>query len=172
MSFDSQPVLQGKLIRLRPLREEDFQALYAVASDPKIWEQHPDSDRCQEAVFRGFFRDAMNSQSALIVFDIKDQQAIGSSRYHAYDQSKSVVEIGWTFLARSHWGGNYNREMKRLMLQHAFQQVEKVNFVIGDQNIRSQRAIEKIGGSYLETRTDNLGRAHFVYQITPITSQI
>ncbi len=151
MSFDLQPVLKGKLLELRPLRPEDFNDLYAVGSDPLIWEQHPIKDRYKEEVFKGFFREALESGGALIAIDSKDGQVIGSSRFHGYDKEKSEIEIGWTFLARSHWGGIYNREMKQLMLRHAFQFVNSVIFLVGPQNLRSQRAMEKIGGTFLDT---------------------
>src|SRR5437868_12095956 len=166
MSFDLQPVLKGELLGLRPLRPEDFHDLYAVASDPLIWEQHPIKDRYQEEVFKVFFREALESGGALIAIDSKTGQVIGSSRFYGYDEEKSEVEIGWTFLARSHWGGIYNREMKQLMLRHAFQFVNNVVFLIGPQNLRSQRAIEKIGGVRVGSRPDTTGRDSLVYQIT------
>src|SRR5215475_644069 len=105
MSFDFQPTLKGAILELRPLRADDFHDLYAVASDPLIWEQHPVRDRYNEEVFRGFFREALESGAVLIAIDSKDGQVIGSSRFHGYDEETSEVEIGWTFLARSHWGG-------------------------------------------------------------------
>jgi len=165
MSFDLQPILKGELLGLRPLRPEDFHDLYAVASDPLIWEQHPIKDRYQEEVFQGFFREALESGGALIAIDSKDGRVIGSSRFHGYDKEKSEIEIGWTFLARSHWGGIYNREMKQLMLRHAFQFVQSVIFLVGPQNLRSQRALEKIGGVRVGSRPDGAGRNSFVYQI-------
>ena len=118
-SFDMQPTLTGDLLELRPLREDDYPALYAVASDPLIWEQHPNSDRYQEEVFKAFFREAIASGGALVATDKRDGRVIGSSRYANHDPEKGEVEVGWTFLARSHWGGAHNREMKRLMLRHA-----------------------------------------------------
>jgi RimJ/RimL family protein N-acetyltransferase len=158
--------LKGDLLELRPLRAEDFEELYAVAADPLIWEQHPDSDRYQEDVFREFFRVAMASGGALAAIDVKDGRIIGSSRYHGYDEGKSEVEIGWTFLARSHWGGVYNGEMKRLMLDHAFRFVESVIFVVGPQNWRSQKAVEKIGGVRVGTRHEPNGRERVIFRIT------
>src|SRR5438876_4398756 len=142
MFFDLQAVLKGELLGLRPLRPEDFHDLYAVASDPLIWEQHPIKDRYKEEVFKGLFREALESGGALIAIDSKDGPVIGSSRFHGYDKEKSEIEIGWTFLARSHWGGIYNREMKQLMLRHAFQFVNSVIFLVGPQNLRSQWAME------------------------------
>jgi N-acetyltransferase len=164
--FDGQPVLQGQLVLLRPLQAADYQDLYAVAADPLIWEQHPARDRYQEAVFRRFFQEALESGGALIAIDRADSRIIGSSRFHGYDAANSAIEIGWSFLARSHWGGRYNREMKRLMLRHAFRFVNNVVFLVDYQNFRSQRAVEKIGGVLMGTRAGSSGREAFVYRIT------
>ena len=147
MSFDLQPILKGKLLELRPLRPEDFNDLYAVASDPLIWEQHPIKDRYKEEVFNAFFREALESGGALIAIDSKDGQVIGSSRFHGYDKEKSEIEIGWTFLARSHWGGIYNREMKQLMLRHAFEHMaaERVEFKTDRLNVQARHGLRNIG---------------------------
>ena len=169
MFFDLQPVLKGELLRLRPLRLDDFPSLFAVAADPLIWEQHPASDRYKEEVFKTFFREAMDSRGALIAADSKDGQVIGSTRFHGYNDEASEIEIGWTFLARSHWGGSYNREMKKLMLRHAFQFVNAVVFLVGPQNLRSQKALEKIGGVRVGSRRDGSGRDSIVYRITAST---
>ena len=145
MAFDLQPTLKSELIELRPLAPADWDELYAVASDPLIWEQHPERDRYEEDVFRVFFNGALESGGAFVIFDRKTQQMIGSTRFYGYDPEKSEIEIGWTFLARKYWGGRYNAEMKRLLLNHAFKFVESVVFFIGEDNLRSQKAIEKIG---------------------------
>lgn len=164
--FDLQPILKGDRLELRPLRKEDFHDLYEVASDPLIWEQHPVKDRYKEEVFRGFFRESLDSGGALVAIDSRDRRIIGSSRFHGYDPQKNEIEIGWTFLARSYWGGVYNRQMKHLMLAHAFRFVHSVVFLVGPQNLRSQRAMEKIGGIPVGTRPDASGRNSLVYQIT------
>jgi RimJ/RimL family protein N-acetyltransferase len=163
--FDLQPVLRGELLELRPLQPDDFDALYAVASDPLIWELHPARNRYEKGVFQEFFREAMESGGALIVLDSKTRSVIGSSRFHGYDPQKSVIEIGWTFLGRAYWGGVYNGEMKQLMMRHAFQFIESILFVIGPQNLRSRRAVEKIGGVLIGSRTEGNGRESVVYQI-------
>ncbi len=165
--FDPQPRLSGELLELRPLRPDDFEALFRVASDPLIWEQHPERTRYQEATFRTFFAEALASGGALLAVDRASGAVIGSSRYHQYDAERRVVEIGWTFLARACWGGRYNGEMKRLMLDHAFRSVDRVRFVIGPDNRRSQRAVEKIGGVHAGTTTDAHGREKMVYELTP-----
>ena len=146
MSIDLQPVLKGELLRLRPLQPEDFDDLFAVASDPLIWRQHPATDRFKKEVFNEVFRESLDSGGALVAIDAKDDRMIGSSRFHGFNEAASEVEIGWTFLARFYWGGRYNKEMKRLMLRHAFGFVKNVVFLVGPDNIRSQKAVENIGG--------------------------
>jgi RimJ/RimL family protein N-acetyltransferase len=167
--MDRQPHLTGGLIELRPVSSDDFDALFAVASDPLIWEVHPAHDRWQEPVFRRFFDDGLASGGMLAAIDRATGAVIGSSRYDFGRAEPGDVEIGWTFLARSHWGGRYNAEMKALMLDHAFDSVERVIFLVGDTNIRSRRAVEKIGG-YLtprEHRAEMAGKpvVHVVYAI-------
>jgi RimJ/RimL family protein N-acetyltransferase len=147
MSFDLQPDLKGELIELRPLRPGDWDDLFAVASDPLIWEQHPESDRNKENVFGVFFSEALECGGAFVVIDKQSQQIIGSTRFYGYNPEKSEIEIGWTFLARKYWGGRYNAEMKRLLLNHAFKFVENVVFFVGEKNLRSQKAMEKIGAA-------------------------
>jgi len=143
-----------------------------VASDPLIWEQHPASDRYQEDVFTAFFREGLESGGALIAIDRQEARVIGSSRYHGYDADQSEIEIGWTFLARSHWGGRYNGEMKQLMLRHAFTFVDNVIFVIGPWNMRSRRAVEKIGSVFVGSKVDAQGREAVVYRITRATLRL
>jgi N-acetyltransferase len=157
MSFDLQPHLKGQFIELRPLAPEDWNNLFTVASDQLIWDQHPESDRYKEDVFKEFFREALESGGAFVVIDRNTQQIIGSTRFYGYDPEKSEIEIGWTFLARKYWGGQYNREMKELLLAHAFKFVENVVFYVGETNIRSQKAMEKIGAIKLGTATRTYG---------------
>ena len=152
IQFDLQPRLTGELIELRPMRPEDWSDLYAVAADPLIWEVHPARDRYKEGRFREYFEDALQSGGALVAMDRRTGQIIGASRYYWYGPSKAELEIGWTFLARSYWGGIYNGEMKRLMLNYAFQFVDHVIFLVGTDNIRSQKAMKKIGGVLTERR--------------------
>lgn len=149
--FELQPTLIGSLVELRPLRSEDHDALYAAASDPLIWEQHPEPDRYTREVFQRYFDGAMESRGAFAVIDRKSGRIIGSTRYHDYKPEESQIEIGFTFLTREFWGGEYNGEMKRLMLDHAFKFVKRVVFVVGENNWRSRKAVEKIGGKLFAT---------------------
>lgn len=144
MTFDPQPRLAGALVEVRPLRADDFAALAEAASDPLIWEQHPD-DRHLPERFRLFFDEHLASGGALAVLDRRDGRMVGTTRFHGYDAERSEVEIGWTFLRRSHWGGAVNGELKRLLLTHAFGTVETVVFLVHAENRRSRRAVEKLG---------------------------
>jgi N-acetyltransferase len=150
MQFDLQPSLKGDLIELRPLRPDEFDALFSAAKDPLIWEQHPESDRYQRDVFQKYFDGALESKGAFAIIDRKSGRIIGSSRYCNLDSKNSEVEVGWTFLERQFWGGIYNRELKKLMLDHAFQFVDRILFVVGEKNLRSQKALEKIGARFLK----------------------
>lgn len=168
--FDRQAILAGEQVLLRPYCEEDFTALFAVASDPLIWEVHPAHDRWQKPVFRAFMADAVDLGGTLVAIDRETGAIVGSTRFQRLDVDRSQVEIGWTFLARSHWGRGFNREMKRLMLAHALAGVGRVVLHIGEDNIRSRKACENIGGRLTDEdevveRGGQMVR-HVVYEIT------
>jgi RimJ/RimL family protein N-acetyltransferase len=168
--MDRQPVLEGERLLLRPLTPADWDALFAVASDPQVWVLHPAHDRWQEPVFRAFFADALANKGALVVIDKTTGEIVGSSRFQGYDPADGgSVEIGWTFLARRLWGAGLNAEMKRLMLAHALRYVERVLFRVGENNVVSRGAMKNIGGR-LTDRTDITILAgepivHVVYEI-------
>jgi RimJ/RimL family protein N-acetyltransferase len=140
-----QPILEDDLVLIQPLSIEDLDQLYAAASDPLIWEQHPAKERATREGFRKFFDEAMASGCALAIIDRNSQEIIGTSRYHVPDGFSDLIEIGWTFLARKYWGGKYNRCVKRLMINHALQFATDIIFVVDLQNLRSQLAVEKLG---------------------------
>ncbi len=169
--LDRQPILECEKVLLRPLTTDDWDALFAIASDAAIWEQHPMHDRWREDVFRAFFEDALAKQGALAIVDQNTGAIIGSSRFQAYDpEDGGSVEIGWTFLARSHWGKGTNQAVKRLMLAHAFESVARVDFRVGETNYRSRIALENIGATRSArtelTRYDSKRVLHIVYEIT------
>jgi RimJ/RimL family protein N-acetyltransferase len=149
MNFEFQPRIHNDLIRLEPLKSSDFEILFAVAADPLVWQQHPSKDRYQRAVFENFFKGALESGGAFLVLDEVSGELIGSSRFYDFDAVLRKVSIGYTFIARSRWGGNYNRALKTLMLDHAFKFVDRVIFQVGIDNRRSRRAMEKLGGVYI-----------------------
>jgi len=143
--FDSQPVLRGPTLLLRSLVEADREPLWQVARDPLIWEQHPDKTRAEPEGFARLFQSALDSRSALVVIDQRTGRIIGSSRYYDWEPQRREVAIGYTFLARDYWGGAANREMKQLMMQHAARRADRVWFHVGADNMRSRRAMEKLG---------------------------
>lgn len=165
INFNLQPTLTGALIQLRPLTRDDFEDLYKCASDPKVWEQHPQRNRYEKSIFQKFFDEAIESRGAFAILDLKANNIIGSSRYYGLNPQNHKVTIGYTFLKTDYWGGQFNRELKTLMLNHAFRFVESVTFEIGTNNLRSRKAIEKIGARIL--RTEDLDdNPHVVYEIS------
>lgn len=152
MELNHQPILSGELVLLRSLKFEDFEELYSVASDPLLWQQIPQSNRYQREVFASLFKGWMEIPGSLLASDKKTNKVIGASRYYEYDESKSTVAIGYTFLARQCWGHNFNKDMKKLMLDHAFTSVQNVIFHAAEINIRSQKALKKIGAKLIEKK--------------------
>lgn len=171
--MELQPHLIGELVELRALRLEDRDELFAACSDPLIWEQHPVRNRYKEPIFQAYFQGALDSKGAFVVLDRATGKIIGSTRYCDYVPERSEIEIGWTFLARLYWGGKYNGEMKRLMLDHIFQFIDNVVFKIGEKNVRSRTAVERIGGVLIDRREKIEGNGvvieHVVYRITKPT---
>lgn len=169
MNFDLQPHLENEYVKLTPLKAGDFEKLYKAASDPLIWEQHPNKNRWQREAFETYFAGARESGGAFVITDRSTGQIIGSSRFYEYNADKNSIAIGYTFLTRDHWGSIYNRAVKSLMLNHAFRFVEDVIFHIGSNNLRSQKAIEKLGAKKIEELEMNYygepQQLNFVYRI-------
>ncbi|MBA3898194.1 MAG: GNAT family N-acetyltransferase [Sphingomonadaceae bacterium] len=170
MTPPMQPALADERVLLRPMAADDWDALYAVASDPLIWALHPAHDRWKEPVFRTYFEQGLASNGALVAIDRSTGRVIGSSRYDIRVALPGEVEIGWTFLVRSHWGGAWNASMKRLMLEHAFTIFDTAIFLVGETNLRSRRAMEKIGGRLTDRRQSwdmaGVQTGHVIYAIT------
>lgn len=154
-----QPTLENELVTVRPLQIGDFEELYKVASDPKIWELHQNPDRYEPSVFKEFFKGAIDSKGAFVIIDKASNSIIGSSRYKLTERSNQAVEIGWTFLSRDYWGGVYNKSFKSLMIEHAFQYFDYILFHVDKNNFRSQKAVQKLGGTLLD-RKGYLGALH------------
>lgn len=166
---DWQPILVGETVLLRPTTHEDWKEMYIAASDPLIWAVHPVRERYKEPVFRETFESGLAGGMMLTIVERSTGAIIGSSRYHGFDPERSEVEIGWTFLVRRHWGGATNREVKQLMLAHAFRWVDCVYFRVGDKNWRSRGAMEKIGGQLrdglIEVVQNGVAMPYVAYEI-------
>lgn len=165
MAFESQPLLQGTQVILEPLRTEHFEDLYAVARDPEIWAQHPAPNRYVRENFQAFFEESLASGGALVIREAQSGAMIGATRFHGFDPENSEVEIGWTFLSRNYWGGIYNREAKSLMLEHAFRFVDRVVLLVDPTNLRSKRAVEKIGAVHVGERENGAGAVNLLYEL-------
>jgi N-acetyltransferase len=170
MKFDIQPLfLQNDLLKMIPLQEKDFDELYQIASDPLVWEQHPNKLRYQKNVFQNYFEGAMQSKGAFIIRETNSNETIGCTRFYDFNPEDNSIIIGYTFIGRKFWGKDYNKTIKKLMLDYAFQYVDKVYFHIGAFNIRSQKAIEKIGAIKIdEFEVEYYGedsKLNYIYQI-------
>lgn len=145
MNFSIQTILENENVKLIPLWEDDFERLYEVASDPKIWEQHPNKDRYQREVFKNFFKGALESKGAFMILDKSSNEIAGSTRFYDFDEEENSIFIGYTFYGTKFWGSKLNPQVKKLMVDYIFQFVDKVNFHVGADNIRSQKAMERLG---------------------------
>ncbi len=172
VKFNLQPILKNDQVYCQPLITSDFERLYAVASDPLIWEQHPNPDRYRRTVFENYFKGAIDSGGALLVTDVATNEVIGSSRFYDLAVGLSKISIGYTFLGRKFWGKGCNRMLKILMLDHAFQFVDRTVFYVGASNRRSRRAMEKLGGKYIGEETlsyyGELAKPNVIYAIDKI----
>ena len=146
--FSFQPTLKGESISIRPLHEEDFEELYACASDKKIWEGHPSPERYKLSEFKTYFKSSIASQANVVVMEKQTSKIIGTSRYYQVDKHPNDICIGFTFLVRDYWGGITNSELKTLMIDYAFRYFPVVWLHVGEENIRSKKATLKIGGKF------------------------
>lgn len=161
--------LETTIVKLIPLQEVDFEELYQCASNPEVWEQHPNKDRYKREVFENFFKGAMESKGAFKIVDLQTNTVMGSTRFYDYDAERNSVLIGYTFYAKEYWGKGINPIVKKLMLDYAFQFVEAVHFHVGEGNIRSQIAVERIGAKKIsEKLIEYFGepeKLNFIYEI-------
>lgn len=156
--------LENELIKLIPLTNDHFDKVYLAASDPFIWAQHPAPDRYKREVFEQFFADGIKSNGAFTIFDAKTGGVIGTSRYYDYDKPARTIAIGYTFLTREYWGTAYNRNLKNLMINYAFEYIDSILFHVGAVNIRSQKAVEKLGAEkYAEEMRDD--KLYYYYKL-------
>ena len=169
MNINTQPILANETVILYPLKETDFEALYAVASDAKIWEQHPNKDRWKREVFGTFFTGAMQSNGAFKIVDKTSGNIIGCTRFYDYNEPENSILIGYTFYAVAYWGKGINPLVKTLMLDYIFQFASKVHFHVGASNLRSQIAISRLGAEKIEEQGvayfGEAAKMNFVYEI-------
>lgn len=164
-----QPVLENEFVLLSPLCNADFEVLYSVASDPKVWEQHPNKDRWKREVFQNFFEGALQSKGAFKVMDKETRTCLGSTRFYDYNEDEKSILVGYTFYSAKCWGKGINHSVKKLMLNYIFQFVNTVYFHIGADNIRSQISIGRLGAEKIAELEvayfGELPKLNFVYRI-------
>lgn len=156
MNFSIQPTLESEIVSLVPLEKHDFEELFDVASDPKVWEQHPNKERYKREIFENFFQGAIESKGAFLIIDQETEEVLGSTRFYDYNNKENSILIGYTFYGTKSWGKNINTGVKKLMLDYIFQFVDKVIFHVGKDNIRSVKAMTKLGA-------ENLGEEEVAY---------
>ncbi len=170
MEINWQPALENEMISLQPLQADDFEKLFKVASDPEIWEQHPNKNRYKREVFQTFFEGALASGGAFLIYDKIKNEVIGSTRFYDYDAAKKYVLIGYTFYAKANWGKGFNFAVKNTMFEYAFQFVDLVIFHVGAENYRSQKAMAKLNAVKVdEVMVRYFGEAdklNFVYEVS------
>lgn len=167
--FNLQPeFLEDDITKLVPLEETHFNALFEIASDPLLWEQHPIKDRYKKEVFQSFFDAALDSKSGFVIVNAATNEIIGTTRFYDYKPENSSIAIGYTFLDRKYWGGSHNKSNKKLLIDYAFQHVDSIFFHIGAENFRSQKAVLKLGATKVNEMnfppTDD-GILHFEYEL-------
>lgn len=145
--FNLQPTLENDNIAILPLQEDEFEALYAVASDPKIWEQHPNKNRWQREVFQNYFKGAIESKGALKIIDKKTGEIAGATRIYLDKEFPDAAFVGYTFFATKYWGKGINPQSKNMIIDYLLQHVSEVLFQIGANNLRSQIAIGRVGAT-------------------------
>ena len=169
MEINWQPILENEFIRLEPLQADDFEKLYKVASDPLVWEQHPNKNRYKREVFQTFFEGALASGGAFLIYDTAKNEVVGSTRFYDYNEENKTVLIGYTFYAKQAWGKGYNFAVKNSMLAYAFQFADKVIFHVGAENYRSQKAMAKLPVKKTDEITvsyyGEADKLNFVYEI-------
>jgi RimJ/RimL family protein N-acetyltransferase len=166
IKMNLQPILYNELINIRPINQTDFDALFAIASDKLLWEQHPNNDRYKKDIFEAFFNAAMESKGAFVIIDNSNKKIIGSSRYYEYNPANKSVVIGYTFIDRKLWGTNYNRSLKDLMINYAFKFVDIIHLHVGNTNYRSQKAVEKLGAVKVgEIQDATSSKINWIYEL-------
>lgn len=170
-NFNWQPRLKGDTLSIRALEPEDYSALFECASDPLIWLGHPAKDRYQKVVFAKMFEEGLASGRCVVFIEQSSAKIVGWSRYYVAEDGPQDISIGFTFLSRDHWGGASNKQVKNLMLKHAFEHFENVWFHIAPSNIRSQKATQKLGAQLESEGVLQLAGKAGVWQSYRLTKQ-
>lgn len=171
IEIDRQPTLTDGHFSISPLRETDIPVLAKAACDPGIWEQHPSKERGVEAHFIPYAHTLLNAGGTVVFEKIDEKRIIGCSRFYDAPNAAGDIAIGFTFIEREFWGQGVNKALKRMMIDHIFQSRDQLWLHIAPENIRSQRATEKLGARKLEAMAIdplNTGKTslHYCYRLS------
>ena len=147
--------LEGKTVKLISLEESHFTALGALAKDKRIWEFYPfdgtDSTRFNEICCIGLKEREKGTRFPFVVFNKTEQdKIIGCTSFLDIQPQHRKLEIGATWLHPDYWATEVNLECKLLLLTHCFEELKtvRVQLKTDENNLRSRKAIEKIGGYF------------------------
>ena len=147
--------LKGKYIYLELLQPNNKETLRDLAKDERIWEGNRGfilnetfDDQFDNYFATALDNNAMGGQQAFVMHKVSDDSIIGMTRFLNIDKKEKRLEIGYTWYIPAVWGKVYNKECKLLLLQYTFEELyfNRAQFNVAGQNIRSQKAVEKIGG--------------------------
>ena len=146
--------LKGNIVHLAPLEKEHFEELYLAASDKKLWEFVP-LDCSVLETFNQAYSFALTerekgNQYPFVIIENSSNKIIGSTRLFDLFPDDKKLEIGWTWIESQFWGTKVNFECKLLLLKFCFEElkVRRVQIKTDERNIRSQKAIKKIGAQF------------------------
>lgn len=171
-------ILEGYFVTLQKLSFEHLEALAQVAQNPIIWRNLP-IEGWQRPIFNKWITKSLQEQEngnalVFVIMEAATNRIIGTTRFQDICHEHRKTDIGWTWFAPEAWGLGFNLEAKNMMLTHAFENwnVLKVGFKVDERNLRSQRALEKIGASregFIRKhliRPDSSSRNSYLYGIT------
>lgn len=146
--------LKGTTVDLIPLERSHFEALFLAAADEKLWEHVPTDGSIRENFERmydfGLTEREKGKQYPFVIYHKRSDELIGSTRLFEIFPEDRKLEIGWTWITASHWGTTVNMECKLLLLGFCFEVLgtRRVQLKTDENNVRSRKAIEKIGGQF------------------------
>jgi len=152
MLFDYSFSLENEKVLLSPLTLGNYENLIEVASQEKLVQYSP-SDIYTPKTLKNYVEKALHQKQEktsipFVIFDKKKQQFAGSTRYMNINLNYKTLEIGATWIGHEFQGTGLNSQVKHLMINHAFDTMkfEKIEFRIDERNMRSRKAVEKLGG--------------------------
>ena len=144
--------LQGRLVRLEPLRLEHAAALFEASQDPQLWTYKPVAQPRSVVEMQQLLSTTLQNQQAggcmpFTIINLAQERAVGETRFHSFTHHDYGLEIGWTWLTPSVQRTGVNTECKYLLLRHAFERMQaiRVQFRTHHLNTNSQRAVERLG---------------------------